>query len=590
MVWKRAKLLAVLATIVVWSGCLPKPTVHTVKPPEISPALKALLDENDQRYDADEQMLEIVYRSPGYHTHIASGTPVHRTRASLIYSLALLQRNEARDADRAADVIRKVISLQDTNPSSKTYGVWPWQLEEPLAEMESPDLNWADFCGSQIAHMLVEQSDKLPADLQDSMRQSLRHAVRAIRRRNVGPSYTNIAVLGGGVCVVSGELLDDADLLEYGRQRLQGVVQHVEQHGGFSEYNSPPYSKVVIGECERLLHLARDPASREAAESLRRTCWEDIAASFHPATQQWAGPHSRTSRVYLEASTVEFLSLRTGVEIEMHPTIADRLRPGRYATVPPLPCPANLASRFQESVEQPEEIRRIFARDDSGVATIIGTTWLTEGACLGSVNRSSFWTQRKPLIGYWNTADDPAVVFSARFLHEGKDFASMGIRTAQKGPRALCLFESLTNRGDWHRSLDRPADGIFQATDFRVRFELRGVGATAESLGDGRYELAADGYRIVIHTLPGHFAGNEIVWELGEDGQSLEGICYSGELRSFDFSSTADVELCVGIELLRKEEAFLDHPPHLTNHSADRVEAKWEFSSGDLLDVETSGG
>ena len=132
MVWKRAKLLAVLATIVVWSGCLPKPTVHTVKPPEISPALKALLDENDQRYDADEQMLEIVYRSPGYHTHIASGTPVHRTRASLIYSLALLQRNEARDADRAADVIRKVISLQDANPSSKTCGVWPWQLEEPL--------------------------------------------------------------------------------------------------------------------------------------------------------------------------------------------------------------------------------------------------------------------------------------------------------------------------------------------------------------------------------------------------------------------------------------------------------------------------
>ena len=74
VVWKRAKLFAVLATIVVWSGCLAKPTAHTVKPPEFTPALKALLDENHQRYDADEQMLEIVFRSPGYHTHIASGT------------------------------------------------------------------------------------------------------------------------------------------------------------------------------------------------------------------------------------------------------------------------------------------------------------------------------------------------------------------------------------------------------------------------------------------------------------------------------------------------------------------------------------
>jgi len=70
MVWKRAKLFAVLATIVVWSGCRAKPTAHTVKPPEFTPALKALLDENDQRYDADEQMLEIVFSSPGYHTNI----------------------------------------------------------------------------------------------------------------------------------------------------------------------------------------------------------------------------------------------------------------------------------------------------------------------------------------------------------------------------------------------------------------------------------------------------------------------------------------------------------------------------------------
>ena len=41
--------------------------------------------------------------------------------------------------------------------------------------------------------------------------------------------------------------------------------------------------------------LVRGPlaATRAAAESLRRTAWQIIAASFHPATQQWAGPHSR---------------------------------------------------------------------------------------------------------------------------------------------------------------------------------------------------------------------------------------------------------------------------------------------------------
>jgi len=437
--------------------------------------------------------------------------------------------------------------------------------------------------------MLMEHADKLPGELQVAMRKSLRHAVRAIRRRNVGPGYTNIAVLGGSVCVVAGEFFDDAELLAYGRRRLQGVVQHVKQHGGFSEYNSPPYSKVIIGECERLLHLARDPASRKAAESLRRICWQDIAASFHAATQQWAGPHSRTSRVYLQPSTVEFLSSRTGEQIQTHPTMTADVAPSRYATVPPLPCPSELVSRFQTSLEQPEELRRVFARDTLGTATIVGTTWHTRNACLGSVNRSSCWTQRKPLIAYWKTADDPAVVFLARFLHDGKDFASMGIRTAQKGSRALCLFEAMPKRGDWHRTLDRPADGVFQVRDLRVRFELRGVGATAKPLGEGRYELAAGGHRIVIHTAPGHFVGNEIVWKIGEDGRSLEGICYNGARRSFDFSSRLDVTLCAGIELLRSDEVIADHTPQLTQHAAGSVAATWEIVGGDVLRVHTSG-
>jgi hypothetical protein len=587
------QLLAAFTAIVVGSGCdssvSPNPVVPAVNPPKFSPVLKTLLDENGQQYDADAQMLVTDFRSPGYHTRIVSGTTVHPTRESLIYALALLQRNAVGDTDRAVTITHKVISLQDTDSASKTYGVWPWLLEEPLAEMESPDLNWADFCGSQIVHMLMEHADKLPGELQDAMRKSLRHAVWAIRRRNVGPGYTNIAVLGGSVCVVAGELFGDAELLAYGRRRLQGVVRHVEKQGGFSEYNSPPYSKVIIGECERLLHLARDPASRKAAESLRRTCWQDIALSFHPATQQWAGPHSRSSRVRLQPSTVEFLSLRTGVAIKTHPTMTDDVRLSRYATVPPLPFPKELVSQFLESAGEPREIHREFARNKSGAATIVGTTWHSGQACLGSVNRSSCWTQRKPMIAYWKTADDPAVVFLARFLHDGNDFASMGIRTAQKGSRVLCLFESIPKRGAWHRTLDCPPDGVFQASDFRVRFELRGMGAAAKPLGEGRYELAAGGHRIVIHTVPGHFVDGDIVWEIGKDGRSLEGICYRGEQRSFDFSSNLGVTLCVGIELLPIDEAVADRSPRLTNLPAVGVGAMWEISGGEILRVRTSG-
>jgi hypothetical protein len=555
----------------------------------MSPALQELTTDGDQHYDADARMLVTEFRSPGYHTRIASGTPVHPTRESLIYALGLLQRNATGDTRRAAEIIRRVVDLQDTNLDSKTCGVWPWLLEEPLSEMKSPDLNWADFCGSQLVHILLEHPRKLPPELQSTMRDSLRHAVTAIRRRNVSPGYTNIAILGGVVCVAAGELLSDHDLLTYGSQRLQRVVEHVEEHGGFSEYNSPPYSKVIIGECERLLHLVSDPASRAAAESLRRTCWEEIATSFHPATQQWAGPHSRNSRLYLQPTTVEFLSIRTGVEIQTHPQMVGDTRPGRYATVPPLPCPADLLPRFRQPQTEPRQTRSIYARDKSGTPSIVGTTWHSATACLGSVNRASLWTQRKPLIAYWKTDNDPAVVFRVRFLHDGKDFASIGIRTAQTGPRALCLFASLPDRGDWHRTLDRPANGIFQANDLRVRFELVGTGAMARRLEDGRFELAAGSHRIVVHTLPGRFAGNDVAWKLGDDNRSVEGICYQGDVREFNFKQGIDVNLCAGIELIPIDQAITAQRPRMTEQPAGSSLAEWSISQTEKLEVKWSG-
>ena len=37
------------------------------------------------------------------------------------------------------------------------------------------------------------------------------------------------------------------------------------------------------------------------------------------------------------------------------------------------------------------------------------------------------------------------------------------------GARALSAFYPLSNRGSWHPTLDRPDEGVFHATDFRVR-------------------------------------------------------------------------------------------------------------------------
>ncbi|NLX99670.1 MAG: hypothetical protein GXY83_26540 [Rhodopirellula sp.] len=542
--------------------------------------LNVFLDECDGRYSDEHQMLGQEFHSPGYHTTVALGTWVHPVLPSLDYALGLLQRNSPGDRQRAEKIIDRVIGLQDADPASRTYGIWPWLLEEPLEKMSPPDWNWADFCGARLAVMLADHGQSLSDELKPTIRTSLRHAALAIKKRNVGPGYTNIAIMGGGVCAAAGEILGDAELLKYGRQRLQQVAVHAGHHGGFNEYNSPTYTMVALAECERTIHLVRDEATRQAAESLRRVAWRTIADSYHPGTGQWAGPHARSYSDYLFPRTATYLTEQTLTQIPAHPK-ADM---GRAADLPVpwrLPCPDELRARFQSLPSETCELRRTFIRGETPQDSTIGTTWLTADACLGSINRGTFWTQCRPLIGYWKTDTDPAVVLRLRFLHDGRDFASMGVATAQSGGKSLAVVYPLRNRGDWHPTLDRPADGLFSASDFRLQLELVGRGVKLDQMDQDRWGLRAGQYRAVVHALPGRFAGQAVVWQAGEDLDRVfvDAVCYQGPSRSFDFKVLPEVVLAAGIEIL-PAEALPSEAPRLTVPTTPTVEAIWNAAQG----------
>lgn len=582
--WRRRCVGAIV--LLCLTGCSasdpPRVSPPDGKVRQLEPGLLRLLAHHDPQYDPDRGMLRVEFRSLGYHSRMAAGTPVHPTRESLIYALALLQRDAGGDRQRAIAIVQAVLALQDRAAESATCGVWPWLAEEPLTEMDPPDLNWADFCGASLVQMLIEHAGQLPVDVQSEMRASVRLAAEAIRRRNVGSGYTNIAVLGGGVCAASGELLNDSGLLDYGRQRLAGVVDHAAHHGSFTEYNSPSYLKVVIGECERTLQMVRDEATLRSAESLRRTAWQIVAESFHPPTQQWAGPHARTSRDRLRRSTVDFLVRRVGIEIAAHPAMeVDEVH--GYEVVQPLSCPQELVSFFSpvavtDTDAEPRVLRRVFERGKTDATNVAGTTWLGPVACLGSVTRSSLWTQRKPVIGYWRTPQDPAVVFRLRFLHDGRDFASMGLFTGQQDRRILSVLSPLTGKGDWHLRLDRPPGGQFVARDFRLRFELSGTGVQSEQLSEGRYALTAGDYRMVIHPTPSQFADTVVAWELGQEGdeQFLDGICYRGAPKSFQWDSVV-MQLAVGLELLKSAEQPSAAKPHWQATADGKLAAVWNL-------------
>ncbi len=551
--------------------------------------MKSCLRDLEKRFDRKESMLSVICHSPGYHTQMTDGVIVHPTRDALQYALCLLEAGGKKEILRAEKVIRKILSLQDTDQFSRTYGIWSWFLEEPLDKMAPPDWNWADFLGSRMAQIIRHYSDRLPASLISEVRSSLGHAGWSIFRRNVSLGYTNIAIMGGGVTAAAGEILDEPRLLEFGRERLRRVVELTRYNGTFSEYNSPTYTFVALEESERILDLVEDKLTRKYAEEIRRFAWTVIADHFHPATKQWEGPHSRAYSDFISPHLAGYISEQTGVEIKAHPSLA-KSAIEMPSLVPGLPCPKTLRKRFLELLADPLEFTtRFIRREDtettnaSGKSTRnsygdrIGTTWMDDVAALSSVNHEDMWTQRRVVFGHWKTEADPAVCLRMRFLHDGKDFASAFVRNSQKGPRILSAVSAVTNRGDFHPHFDHPADDIFRAEDFRLRYELKGEAVNVRQTAKDKFELCAGEYRAVIHAVPGKFGPNKIKWEMGmEKGRAfVDAVCHHGAVKGFNFETIGTIELVSGLELIKEKQEPLKVNIVVKRNKKDGFSAEW---------------
>ena len=152
----------------------------------------------------------------------------------------------------------------------------------------------------------------------------------------------------------------------------------------------------------------------------------------------------------------------------------------------------------------------------------------------------------------------------------------MGIRTVQEQNRVLCLLHSLPGRGDWHRSLDRPESGLFSAKDLRLKLELDGVGVRAAKGADGTLSLSAGDHQLLVVPAECQFLGEALRWEVVNEGNlsAVEGVCYSGAERKFDFRDLIDIRLAFGLCLEKAEPSQeLAIPEMKLGHQ--RIDASW---------------
>lgn len=399
--------------------------------------------------------------------------------------------------------------------------------------MSPPDWNWADFCGVQLLQVALYHRSRLPADLVEKVDAAIRHAARSIQRRNMGPHYTNIAIMGTYVTLITAELYDLEDLRAYAMLRLRRFHAYTIEQGAFTEYNSPTYTIVALQEIGRLRLQAKDPEARRLANDLYRVAWQEIAQHFHPPTRQWAGPHSRCYNTLLPAKTLALFQHATEGRVRFF-TNDPPLSPEEFRL--PLQCPPDLV-HFFASLEQPRELVETFVKDEFPV---IGTTYLTPDFTVGSVNRGDLWNQRRSLIAYWGTAREPAYLH-LRFLHDDYDFADAQFLSAQRQGTVLSGVVLATDGGNTHVSLDRITNGNVRARDLRLRFEFGGAAGLEKPPIPGKLDTAINLTFGQLHLdlqIPFARFGNEPCrLESGVDPAKgiawIDVVFYAGESREF---------------------------------------------------------
>ncbi|MEI7733325.1 MAG: hypothetical protein WCO56_27385 [Verrucomicrobiota bacterium] len=525
------------------------PQRYAPRPEQLAQLRKALAA-YESKYDPAEQMTKGPLKSPGYHTTLKSGT-VHDTRGSLWYAVMLLDTMDDALLPRAEAILRKVISLQDQDPQSKTYGIWSWFLEEPLSRMSPPDWNWADFCGAALLQVALDHRQRLKPDLAGKVDEAIKHAARSIKKRNVSLGYTNIAIMGSYVTLVASELYDWPEMREYAQKRWRNFCEYTRTQGALTEYNSPTYTVVALKEVGRIRIHVKDAEMRRLAEEVYHLAWEEIARHFHVPTRQWAGPHSRAYSSLLKPGVLALIQQATAGRIQfgVDEFSAEDVRL-------PLPCPPDLESYFT-TLKEPREFLETFEKSKSPV---VGTTHLEPAFALGSVNRGDLWNQRRALLAYWGDAQKPAYLH-LRFLHDDYDFAAAQFRSVQQGGTVLAGVFFAVDGGDTHVGLDRIKNATIRARDLRLRFELGGAAGTTALVAPGSLdESIHQSFGPVSLTLSvpyAQFSGFIPRWSVGTKGDLAfaDAVFYQGPEREFNLAQIAVAAAGLSVHFSARQES-----------------------------------
>ena len=519
-----------------------------------------------------------------YHTKMANAV-VHVIKDSSAYAATLILHDK--NYEMGQKIFEKVISLQDINPHSPTYGCWPYYMEETLEEMDAPDFNMAGFNAKEMIAVIKKAGQHLDADVKKLMNTSIERACRCIIKRNVSVVYTNVCITDSFITIAAGEMLGLEEFIEYGRKKLENFYFYTKAHGDIAEYNSPCYSPLAINDIADFFEYVSDEESLECAKKVNKILWRMMAEHFDYDTLQLNGPQERAYSDYLGVSVLKTFGKGTGVDYTKHPKFekyfSDKdkeiyLIDSRTKPI----CPEEYIPYFNGKKRFSEVLRRVtdgfnypyfeFAK--------VATTYKSENYAIGTMNRSEMWNQRRPLLGYIKT-DEKDVCFRVRCLHDGYDFSSGAFHSVQNKSEILASINFSEKRGDTHVSLDMLEDGILSVEELKVVFEFSGsIEKIKTEVTENGLVTNVNGVYVRITPFVSAFGEENIAKEIEVTDDKLQYsiILYKGERKNIDLLKLKKAIVAFTVEFMPVEEYI---KPIYTEND-DFLEIRWKTRTAEL--------
>ncbi len=321
-------------------------------------------------------------------------------RESAYFAFGLLQRGGARDVAAAARILDLVISRQNSDSLSEFWGSFTCEYEQTWETWEFPDKNWAQFMGVIFAHILNRPDlvGRLPVKVVERLRASFLTTVAATLRRDVDPAYSNIAFLSAALAAAGARLCNERGAERFAYRKLREVSRRASS-GIVDEYLSPTYYGTSFYALYSTAMFSPSLRVEREAVTLQDLLWEDVNQSFHPATGQLAGPHSRAygddMRDYA-AKLKYFIYLATGGR---YPIPSEEVHHAHDCSSLSIISTFDVP-RISGLGRVPPGYRHVTLPRHQGIRPTLHQH-REASFVFGTVSEQDEWSQRRNLIAYW---------------------------------------------------------------------------------------------------------------------------------------------------------------------------------------------